>query len=95
MKRLGAFGIGLLVLSVSGLPAVAGETRSSDLALLRKAQSRLSAQLASASAQKGGGQYSLLAERRQVDDMISALEAGKAVDPERIERALKRSRVVQ
>lgn len=95
MKHLRAVAIGLLFLTAGASQAMAGETRPSDLALLVKARSRLTAQITTASVQRSNGQYPLLAERRQVDDMIAALEAGKDVAPERIERALKRARVVQ
>lgn len=93
LMRAAAVGLGLLAAGVS--PAIAGETRPTDLALLVEAQSRLSAQIATASLQKNNSQYSLLGERRQVDGMIAALKAGENVAPERIERALKRARVLQ
>lgn len=95
MKRLRPVAIGLLFLAAGVSQARAGETWPSDLALRHEAQSRLAAQATSANVQKGNGQYALLAERRQVDEMIAALEAGKDIAPERIERALKRTRVLQ
>jgi len=95
MKHLRAVAVGLLFLAAGVSQATAGETRPSDLALLEEAQSRLTAQITTASVQRNNGQYALLAERNQVDDLIAALEAGKDVAPERIERALKRARVVQ
>lgn len=95
MKHLRAVAVGLLFLAAGVSQAMAGETRPSDLALLMEAQSRLTAQITTASVQKNNSQYSLLAERRQVDGMIAALESGKDVAPERIERALKRARVLQ
>lgn len=95
MRPLRAVATGLLFLATSVSQATAGETRANDLALLVKAQSRLTAQITTASVQRNNGQYPLLAERRQIDDMIAALEAGKDVAPERIERALRRARVLQ
>jgi len=97
MKHRGifAFAIGLSIFSGSLSPATAGDTRSEDLALLVQAQRRVSSQIAAAGVQRGSAQYTLLAERRQLDGIISALEAGEDVEPERIERALKRARVIQ
>ena len=95
MKHLTAVAIGLLFVAAGTSQGAAGEMRPNDLALLVEARSRLTAQITTASVQRSNAQYPLLADRRQVDDMIAALEAGKNVDPERIERVLQRARVLQ
>jgi len=94
MKRLGVFAIGLLLLSGSRSPAIAGDARSNNLALLVEAQGKVSSRLASASVEKGSAQYALRGELKQIDHLIAALKAGEDVDPKRIEQVLKRARVI-
>jgi len=95
MKRLGTFSLGLLILSGSLSLAIAGDTRTDNLALLGQAQEKVSSRLASSSVEKGSAPYALRGELQQIDHLIAALEAGENVDPKSIERVLKRARVVQ
>lgn len=95
MKVSRAVAIGALLVATSVSQATASEATSNNLALLVEAQSRLDAQITTASVHKGSSQYTLLAERRQLDEMIAALETGEDVAPDRIERALKRARVLR
>ncbi len=79
----------LSVLVFTGASAVqAANHAAARIQALRDAKSRVTAR---AEATKGGPRGSLLLERNRLDGLIQDLEAGKAVDPSEIDRALERA----
>jgi len=88
MTRSKAFVSSTLALLCAATVAAAAGQSSSHIASLQRAQDDVAR---AASTTKGGPQARLLLEKQRIQGLIDDLEAGRAVDPSEIDRALQRA----